>query len=105
MSTGRNVFATVTASVAVPDTLSAATIRAAFDLAAGASVAAPIGELVEGVVRSMTMTKVHVAATGLLASILAVAGTLVIAATMAHDDPPSVAAPEPLPTPATLRRH
>jgi RNA polymerase sigma factor (sigma-70 family) len=98
------LIAPETASAAIPAALRASTIRAALDQAAGAAVAAPIGGLVGGVVRAMTMTKVHVAAIGLLVSILAVAGTLAIAATMGHDDPPPVAAPEPLPTPATVRR-
>jgi RNA polymerase sigma factor (sigma-70 family) len=98
------LIAPETASVAVPAALSAATIRAGLGFAAGAAISAPIAALVGDVVRSMTMTKVYVAATGLLASILAVVGTLAITATMAHDDPPPVAAPVPLPTPATLRR-
>jgi hypothetical protein len=84
--------------------LHGSTIRTALDLAAGASVAAPIGALFEGVVKSMTMTKVYVAEIGIFPLLLAAAGTLVIAATIVHDNPPPVAAPEPLPTPATLRR-
>jgi RNA polymerase sigma factor (sigma-70 family) len=98
------LIAPETASAAVPAALSASTIRAALDLTAGAPVAAPIGALAEGVVRSMTITKVSLAAIGLLASILAVAGALSIAATMAHHDPPPVATPEPLPTPAAVRQ-
>ncbi len=91
-------------TTAVPPKLMASTMRASLDLVAGTTISARIAVLVEGVARSMTMTKIAANATRALASILLAAGALAIAARMARDDPPpAVAAPEILPTPMSVR--
>jgi RNA polymerase sigma factor (sigma-70 family) len=99
-----SLFEPATATAAVPAALGVSTIRAAMDLAAGAAVSAPTAALVEGVVRSMTMSKIKMTAAGLLATGLLAAGTLATAARVVQDDPrPAVGAPAPLPDRATVR--
>ncbi len=98
-----SLFEPATATAVVPDALGVSTIRGAMDLVAGAAGSAQTAALVEGVVRSMTMSKIKMTTAGLLTLGLVAAGTLAIAARVAQNDPPPVAATEPLPTPATIR--
>ena len=104
------LFAAEGSSAAVPSALVAASARAASRLAAGelmaGVVSAPVGALLERVVRQMVMSKLKWAASGLLALGFATAGAGVLArqvsgpgaesqpAKKAEDSPP-----RPIPTP------
>ncbi len=97
-----SLFEPGTATAAIPAALGASTVKAAKGFAVGAAVSAQAAALVEGVLKSMTMAKIKMIAAGLL-TIGLVACTLTIAARVAQEAPSPVAAPEPLPTSATVR--
>ena len=77
------ILLTEESTAAVPASLRAYTLQVASRFASGAAVAAPTAALVEGVMRSMIMTKIRTASTAFLALSLITASAATLVATVA----------------------